>query len=218
MAMRSRELLESITRDCGEKIMKRRTFDRIVSFVGLALSVLLFVAAGLLNWGAGFANDSVKVQLEQQKITMPAVDSAGFKALSTEAQTALKPFDNQPLTTGKQAQAYADFYIGSHLKGIAGGKVYSEVSGEALAAAAAAKAAPNDVALATKAGALMGQRTTLFMGETLRGLLLNAFAFWQLGQIALYAAYAASIGGVLMLILTLLGFAHIRRVEADATI
>ena len=47
--------------------MKRRTFDRIVSFVGLGLSVLLLVAAGLLNWGAGFANDSVKVQLEQQK-------------------------------------------------------------------------------------------------------------------------------------------------------
>ena len=49
--------------------MKRRTFDRIVSFVGLGLSVLLLVAAGLLNWGAGFANDSVKVQLEKQKIT-----------------------------------------------------------------------------------------------------------------------------------------------------
>ena len=64
----------------------------------------------------------------------------------------------------------------------------------------------------------MGQRTTLFMGETLRGLLLNAYAFWQLGQIAMYAAYAASIGGVLMLFLSILGFAHIRRVEADATI
>ena len=216
--MRSRELLGSISRDCGEKIMKRRTFDRIVSFVGLGLSVLLLVAAGLLNWGAGFANDSVKVQLEQQKITMPAVDSPAFKALSPEAQAALKPFDGQPLTTGKQAQAYADFYIGSHLKGIAGGKVYSEVSGEALAASAASKAAPTDAALAAKAATLMGQRTTLFMGETLCGLLLNAYAFWQLGQIAMYAAYAASIGGVLMLLLSIMGFAHIRRVEADATI
>ena len=198
--------------------MKRRTFDQIVSFVGLGLSVLLLVAAGLLNWGATFASDTVKQQLEQQRITMPAADSAGFKALPAEAQSALKPFDAMSLITGKQAQAYADFYIGSHLKGIAGGKVYSEVSGEALAASAASRAAPNDLALAEKAGALMGQRTTLFMGETLRGVLLTAYAFWQLGEIAMYASYAAAIGGVLMLILALMGFAHIRRVEADATI
>jgi len=198
--------------------MKRRTFDRIVSFVGLGLSVLLFVAAALLNWGASFTDESVATQLSQQKITMPDKDSAGFKALSEEAQTALAPFSNMPLTTGKQAQAYADFYIGSHLKGIAGGKVYSEVSGMALDAAAKSKAEPANIALATEAGVLMGQRTTLFMGETLRGLLLYSFAFWQIGQIAMYAAWAAVAGGLLMLVLSLLGFAHIRRVEADATI
>ena len=198
--------------------MKRRTFDRIVSFVGLGLSVFLFVAAALLNWGASFADESVATQLSQQKITMPDKGSAGFKALSEEAQTALAPFSNMPLTTGEQAQAYADFYIGSHLKGIAGGKVYSEVSGMALAASAKSKAEPANIALATEAGILMGQRTTLFMGETLRGLLLYSFAFWQIGQIAMYAAWAAAAGGLLMLVLSLLGFAHLRRVEADATI
>jgi hypothetical protein len=198
--------------------MKRRTFDRIVSFVGLGLSVFLFVAAALLNWGASFTDESVATQLSQQKITMPDKDSAGFKALSEEAQTALAPFSNLPLTTGEQAQAYADFYIGSHLKGIAAGKVYSEVSGMALAASAKSKAEPANIALATEAGILMGQRTTLFMGETLRGLLLYSFAFWQIGQIAMYAAWAAAAGGLLMLVLSLLGFAHLRRVEADATI
>ena len=198
--------------------MKRRTFDRIVSFVGLGLSVFLFVAAALLNWGASFADESVATQLSQQKITMPDKDSAGFKALSEEAQTKLAPFSKMPLTTGEQAQAYADFYIGSHLKGIAGGKVYSEVSGMALAAAAKSKADPANAALAAESANLMGQRTTLFMGETLRGLLLYSFAFWQIGQIAMYAAWAAAVGGLLMLVLTLLGFAHLRRVEADATI
>jgi len=198
--------------------MKRRTFDRIVSFVGLGLSVFLLVAAVLLNWGASFANESVNTQLAQQKITMPDKDSAGFKALSEEAQTELAPFSNMPLTTGEQAQAYADFYIGSHLKGIAGGKVYSEVSGMALGAAAKSKADPTNAALAAETANLMGQRTSLFMGETLRGLLLYSFAFWQIGQIAMYAAWAAAAGGLLMLILTLLGFAHLRRVEADATI
>jgi hypothetical protein len=198
--------------------MKRRTFDRIVSFVGLGLSVFLFVAAALLNWGASFADESVATQLSQQKITMPDKDSAGFKALSEEAQTELAPFSNMPLTTGKQAQTYADFYIGSHLKGIAGGKVYSEVSGMALGAAAKSKADPTNATLAAETANLMGQRTSLFMGETLRGLLLYSFAFWQIGQIAMYAAWAAAAGGLLMLILTLLGFAHLRRVEADATI
>jgi hypothetical protein len=198
--------------------MKRRTFDRIVSFVGLGISVFLFVAAALLNWGASFANESVATQLSQQKITMPDKDSTGFKALSEEAQTALKPFSNMPLTSGRQAQAYADYYIGSHLKGIAGGKVYSEVSGEALAVSAKSKADPTNIALATEAGVLMGQRTSLFMGETLRGLLLYSFAFWQIGQIAMYAAWAAVVGGILMLLLSILGFAHIRRVEAGATI
>lgn len=198
--------------------MKRRTFDRIVSFVGLGLSIFLFVAAALLNWGASFANDSVATQLSQQKITMPDKESAGFKALSEEAQSALAPFSKMPLTTGKQAQAYADFYIGSHLKGIANGKVYSEVSGAALAASAKSKAEPENVALANEAATLMGQRTTLFMGETLRGLLLYSFAFWQIGQIAMYAAWAAFAGGLLLLVLSILGFAHLRRVEADATI
>jgi len=198
--------------------MKRRTFDRIVSFVGLGLSVFLFVAAALLNWGASFADESVATQLSQQKITMPDKDSAGFKALSEEAQTELAPFSNMPLTTGAQAQAYADFYIGSHLKGIAGGKVYSEVSGMALGAAAKSKADPTNATLAAETANLMGQRTSLFMGETLRGLLLYSFAFWQIGQIAMYATWAAAAGGLLMLILTLLGFAHLRRVEADATI
>ena len=198
--------------------MKRRTFDRIVSFVGLGLSVFLLVAAALLNWGASFANESVSTQLEQQKIIMPDKSSAGFKSLPEDAQVILAPFSNLPLTTGKQAQAYADYYIGSHLKGIAGGKVYSEVSGAALGAAAKSKAEPANIELANEANVLMGQRTSLFMGETLRGLLLYSFAFWQIGQIAMYAAWAAAIGGVLMLILSLLGFAHIRRVEADATI
>ena len=198
--------------------MKRRTFDRIVSFVGLGLSIFLFIAAALLNWGASFADESVATQLSQQKITMPDKDSAGFKALSQEAQDALAPFSKMQLTTGKQAQAYADFYIGSHLKGIAGGKVYSEVSGMALATSAKSKADPANVQLATEAATLMGQRTSLFMGETLRGLLLYSFAFWQIGQIAMYAAWAAAVGGVIMLVLSLLGFAHIRRVEADATI
>jgi len=85
--------------------MKRRTFDRIVSFVGLGLSAFLFIAAALLNWGASFANESVATQLEQQKITMPDKASAGFKSLPQQAQEALAPFSNMPLTTRRSIDA-----------------------------------------------------------------------------------------------------------------
>jgi len=198
--------------------MRRRKFDGIVSAVGAGLTVFLLVAAALLNWGYSFANQSVTDQLSAQKITFPAADSDGLKALPEEDRKFIEPFAALPLTTGEQAKAYAMHYIGSHVKNIAGGKTYSEVSGEALAKSAQAKANPNDTALAEEAATLMGQRQTLFMGETLKGLLLNAFAFWQVGQIAMYAALACLVGGLLMLILTIMGYAHLRRTPSEATI
>ena len=198
--------------------MKRRTIDRIVSLIGLGLSIFLFVVAGLLNWGYNFANDEVTSQLAAQKISFPATDSDSLKALGDEDRAAIEPFAGMQLTTGEQAKAYADHYIGAHVKGIAGGKTYSEVSGEALAANAQSKANPADAELAAKAAALMGQRQSLFMGETLKGLLGYSFAFWQIGQIAMYAMWAALAGGVLMLILSILGFMHLRRTPDSVTV
>jgi hypothetical protein len=198
--------------------MKRRTIDRIVSLLGLGLSIFLFVVAGLLNWGYNFANDEVTSQLAAQKIMFPAPDSDSLKALGDEDRAAIEPFAGMQLTTGEQAKAYADHYIGAHVKGIAGGKTYSEVSGEALATSAQSKANPADTELAAKAAALMGQRQSLFMGETLKGLLGYSFAFWQIGQIAMYAMWAALAGGVLMLILSILGFMHLRRTPDSVTV
>ena len=192
--------------------------DRIVSVIGLGLSIFLFVAAGLLNWGYSFADQNVTDQLAAQNIMIPAADSDSFKTLSEEDQSALKPFAGMQLTTGEQAMAYAQHYIGAHVKGVAGGKTYSEVSGAALAASAASKADPANTELASSAATLMGQRQTLFMGETLKGLLGNAYAFWQLGQIAMYAAWAAVAGGAIMLILALLGFLHLRRTPESVTV
>ena len=198
--------------------MRRRKFDGIVSAIGAGLTVFLLVAAGLLNWGYSFANQSVTDQLSAQKIMFPAADSESLKALPEEDRKEIEQFAGLPLTTGEQARAYAMHYIGSHVKNVAGGKTYSEVSGAALAKNAEAKANPGNAALAEEAATLMGQRQTLFMGETLKGLLLNAFAFWQVGQIAMYASIASFVGGILMLILTIMGYAHLRSTPAEATI
>ena len=54
----------------------------------------------------------------------------------------------------------------------------------------------------------------MFQGTTLRSMLLEAYGFWQFGQIALMAAWAAFTGAALMLILSLLGLFHLRRTAA----
>ena len=59
-----------------------------------------------------------------------------------------------------------------------------------------------------EADAITGQRNTLFKGETLRGLLLTAFAWSTVGTIAGYAALGAFLAGVVMLVLVLLGLRH----------
>ena len=105
--------------------MRRKRFDAMVSLVGLGLSVFLFVAAGLLNWGYSFADNTVNSQLSAQNIYFPEKGSPGFDA---ETYPDLQQYGGMQMTTGKQAQMYADYYIAEHLKLMAGGKTYSEVS------------------------------------------------------------------------------------------
>ena len=86
--------------------MKRKNFDKIVTAVGFGLSVFLLIAAGLLNWGAGFASDAVSSQLEAQQITMPA--ETANKNEPAEVTTFFKENGDKIMSTGKQAQMYAD--------------------------------------------------------------------------------------------------------------
>jgi hypothetical protein len=186
--------------------MRRRTFDKLMSLAGLLVAVLLLVAGGLLVWANGFVNDNVETQLSQQNITMP--EGEAITSLDEEDREALEPYAGEPLTNGAQAQAYADHYIKAHLNGIAGGRTYSEVSGEFQ------QMDPEDPNYQQVAG----QRQALFMGETLRGLLLNAYAFWKMGQIALWAAIASFAGAAVLLVLSLLGFRHARHTAPDAEV
>ena len=198
--------------------MSRKTFDKIASIIGLMLAVVLISAGAMLQWGGNFANKNVKEQLISQKVTFPTTDNGGFKALPAADQKAMAKYAGQTMTTGDQAEVFANHYIWVHMQGVAGGKVYEEVSGEFMAANAQLKTTPDDTALQAKVAQLGGQRQTLFMGETLRGMLLNAYAFGTLGKIAMFASYVMFIGGILFLILALLGFAHLRRAATDSVI
>jgi hypothetical protein len=182
--------------------MRRKTFDLISSSVCALLAVLLLVAAGLLTWAYSFVNGQVTSQLTQQQIFFPAAGSPAIKALPPADAAAMNQYAGQQMTTGAQAETYANHFIAVHLKEIGGGKTYSQLSAESLAN-------PGNVKL-------KAQVDSVFQGTTLRGLLLNAYAFWQIGQIALYAAIAAYIGGAIFLILAILGFLHMRRTPAEA--
>jgi hypothetical protein len=192
--------------------MKRKNFDKIVTAVGFGLTVFLFVAAGLLNWGATFASDSVKSQLENQNISFPAVE-----AMPEATKEKLAKWAEMKVTTGEMARDYSDLYIWEHMKGssiAAIGKpaTYSEVSGMYMGLVRGGSTDKEQIA---KLGEL---RQTLFMGNTLRGMLLEAYAFGTMGVIAGYGALAALVGGIVMLLLSIAGLIHIRRTPESATI
>jgi hypothetical protein len=193
--------------------MKRKNFDKIVTGVGFGLAIFLVVAAGLLNWGSNFAADAVGSQLSAQKITMPA--ETGNAKESAEVTEFFKSNGDQTMSTGKQAQMYADHYLGFHLSGM---PTYSEASGASRAAAAALAANPTDEKLKADAATKAGLVDTVFKGTMLRGTLLTAYAFGTLGEIAGIAALVSLAGAALMFLLSILGLLHIRRTPEDATI
>jgi hypothetical protein len=184
--------------------MRRRTFDALATVAGLVLAVVLLVAGVLLTWGHSFVNNEVASQLSAQKIEFPTTTNPEFKALPKADAAAMTKYAGQLMTNGAQAQTYADHFIAVHLREIGGGKTYSQLSAEAMAQ-------PKNTTLA-------GQVQTIFRGDTLRSMLLNAYGFWKLGEIALVASIVAYAGAGLMLILSFLGFFHLRRTVPEAEI
>jgi hypothetical protein len=184
----------------------RATLDRLISWGGLLLALVLLVAGGLLTWANVFISNEVHDQLAAQHITMPT-EKTGLADLPQADQDALAPYAGQQMTTGPQAKAYADHYIAVHLNGVADGKTYSEVSGEYMAKYA------NDpkAAQSPEGQAMAAQRTTLFQGETLRGLLLYGAAFATMGTIAGFAGIGAFVASALLFLLVGFGFWHSRR-------
>jgi hypothetical protein len=190
--------------------MRRKTFDALLSTGGLVIAAVLVIAGALLTWGHNFIDHNVRTQLAAQQILFP--DKAGIVAQkSPEITKYVTPYAGQQVVTGQQAEVFADHYIKVHLSEVANGQTYSQVSGKFIALS---QSNPKDPQLAT----LAGQRQTLFMGETLRGLLLNAYAFGKMASIAGIAALVAFIGAGVMALLAGLGFWHLRRTAPDAEV
>jgi hypothetical protein len=160
--------------------LRWRVFTLQVGLIG----IFGFVA-GFAFWGSNFATSQVNTQLTAQQIFFPAAGSPAITSLPAADAAAMTVYAGQQMTTGPQAETYANHFIAVHLTEVAGGKTYSQVS-------ALAQAAPTN----TK---LTGQVATLFKGETLRGLLLNSYGWWQIGQYAFYAAIGLAIATLAVL-------------------
>ncbi|MGN6781227.1 MAG: hypothetical protein ACTHJH_06985 [Marmoricola sp.] len=187
--------------------MRRRTFDALMSLTGVTLTVVLAIAGGLLFWAHSFVQDQVSSQLSAQKIYFPAKGDpalVGTPTAKREIAPYLTQYAGQQLTTGAQAKAYADHFIAVHLQEMTGGQTYAQLSAKAMAH-------PDDQQLAGLVG-------TVFKGETLRSMLLNAYAFGTMGTIALWGAIVSFAGAGIMLLLSLLGLAHLRRVPVEAEV
>jgi hypothetical protein len=190
-------------------VVKRRTIDSILIGFGVVAMLAFAVAGALLTWGHNFANDYVGKELSSQHITFP-----GAADLTTEGRTDLVKYADQKLDTGREAEAYASF-INGHLAKIGGGQTYADLGAPESAAKADVKAAvdagkPQATIdqLQAKADGITAQRNTMFKGETLRGLLLSAYAWSTVGMIAGIAALGAFLAAAVMAVLVVLGMIH----------
>jgi hypothetical protein len=180
--------------------MNRKTLDRVLAAGGVAIAIVLLIAGALLTWAHSYVHNEVRSQLSAQKIFFPPKGSEGLA--SKDIGPYLNRYAGQQLVSGPQAKAYADHFIAVHLKGISGGQTYAQLSSKSLAN-------PDDQKLA-------GQVQTVFRGETLRGLLLNAYAFDTMGDLAFIGAIVAYLGAAIMGLLGVLGFVHAARVKTAA--
>src|SRR5580698_7925380 len=186
--------------------MRRKVFDKLASVGGVVVVIVLAVAGSLLLVGYSFANNYVHTQLAQQQITFPTA-AAFAHPNGTEITKSMIPsvsqYAGQQLLTGQQAEVYANDFIDVHLGEIGGGKTYSELSAEAMALP---KGSPAYTAAEAKV-------QTVFQGTTLRGLLLEAYAFGTFATIALIAGVSAFILAGVMALLVAFGFWHVRRTD-----
>lgn len=174
--------------------MRRKTLDLLLNWVGLLLTVTLLVAGAGLLVGYSFTSSQVKSQLLEQKVFFPKVGQQDYQDLVAAKLTS---YAGQQVLTGSEAQIFANDIIGVDTKAIAGGKTYAQL------------AAANPTSQQTE---------LVFRGDTLRGLLLNAYAFGFIGVIALYAAIACFALALCMLVLTLLGVRHYKQVDPEVSL
>ena len=161
--------------------MRRFSTRTLLASASAALAAVLLIAGGLMLWGSAYVHNTVQGQLAAQQISFPPAAAFAHPKAGSEITPSMIPsvsqYAGQQLLTGQQAEAYADHFIAVHIADMAGGKTYSQLSTESIAQ-------PNNTQLA-------GLVATVFKGETLRSMLLNAYGWWKVSQITYIIALVA---------------------------
>ena len=187
--------------------VSRRTIDLMISWSGAIVALALIALGAAAVYGGSFALDNVRDRLEPQNISFPPAEAMS----EFDKAEGLTAFAGQKVDTGPEAEGFAT-YIGGHLVDVNEGKTYSETSSESRAYAAEVGENPTEEEAAIMA-ANDGKVQTLFRGETLRAILLNAYGWWTVGQITFYAGIGMVIAGALLAVFVGLGFFHARKVS-----
>ena len=178
-----------------DRKMDRSSWDKIASGAGAVVAVVLIMLGAMAIYGGNFGRQNVRDRLQPQNISFPPAD-----AMTPQEVAEVGAFAGQKVENGVQAEAFSR-YIGGHLQAVNDGKTYSETS-------AAARQEGLDPQVAAD---LQAKADTLFKGETLRSILLNAYGWWTIATIALWAGVAMVLAGVFLGILAILGFRHARK-------
>jgi hypothetical protein len=182
--------------------MDRSNWDKIVSGAGAVVAVVLIALGAMAIYGGNFGQQNVRDRLVPQNITFPPAES-----MTPEERAEIGEFAGQKVENGVQAEAFSR-YIGGHLVDINDGATYSETS-----AAAREEGIDPDVA-----AELQGKADTLFKGEALRAMLLNAYGWWTVATIAMWAGIAMLLAGLLLGVLSILGFRHAGKVAGKVSV
>ena len=163
----------------------RSFLNKITSLTPIAAgAAAAMVALGIVSIvGGTYDHSVVRDQLAPQQIFFP----------KPATSPALKAYAGQQVLNGGQARAYANDQLQPDMNKIAGGKTYSQVSEEWIAGG-------------MKNATLAAERQTLFMGTTLKGLLLNAWGWAQIGSIALLAGIILIVVGLILFTLPVLNW------------
>ena len=179
-----------------------------ISITSLVAAVVLAAAAGMLLWGSTYVHNTVRSQLAAQQIYFPPAAAFAHPKAGTEITPSMIPsvsqYAGQQLLTGQQAEAYADHFIAVHIANMGAGKTYSQLSTESLAQ-------PSNTQLATTVN-------TVFKGETLRSMLLNAYGWWKVSQIVYIVSLALFGLGTLFGLAAAYLLAFGRRPRREATV
>ena len=184
----------------------RRFIDLMISWSGAVIALLLILLGAAAIFGGSFALSNVRDRLAPQNITFPPAE-----AMSPQEKAELGMFAGAKVDTGAEAEAFSR-YIGGHLAEVNEGASYSETSSESRAYAAEVGENPT-AAESVKLTELSGKVDTLFKGETLRGMLLNAYGWWTVGLITMWSGIGAALAGLLLAVFVALGFRHARRAQ-----